>query len=77
MQESVYQYLHQNPKIANFVRYNPMWYRYLSRDPIRVNELEREAKKFYGKTFPQQVEKIGNQVQMANMLIQFAGAMKD
>lgn len=54
-----------------------MWYRYLSRDPDRVSELNKESKKFYGKTFPQQVEKVGNQVHMVNMLIQFAGAMKD
>ncbi|MFB4167614.1 YlbE-like family protein [Virgibacillus sp. JSM 102003] len=77
MQTSTYQYLQQNPKLANFVRYNPVWYRYLSRDPYRVSELHKESKKFYGKTIPQQVEKIGNQVQMVNMLIQFAGAMKD
>lgn len=77
MQTSTYQYLQQNPKLANFVRYNPMWYRYLSRDPDRVSELNKESKKFYGKTFPQQVEKVGNQVHMVNMLIQFAGAMKD
>ncbi|MGP4106869.1 YlbE-like family protein [Virgibacillus sp. L01] len=77
METSTYQYLQQNPKLANFVRYNPVWYRYLSRDPNRVRELNKESKKFYGKTFPQQVEKVGNQVQMVNMLIQFAGAMKD
>ncbi|WP_164669117.1 YlbE-like family protein [Virgibacillus doumboii] len=77
MQASVYQYLQQNPRLANFVRYNPEWYRYLSRNPYSLYEMEKEAKKFYGKTIPQQVEKIGNQVQMVNMLVQFAGAMKD
>ncbi|MBP1950632.1 YlbE-like family protein [Virgibacillus litoralis] len=77
MQTSTHQYLQQNPKLANFVRYNPAWYRYLSRDPSRVKELEKESKKYYGKTLPQQVEKFGNQVKMVNMLIQFAGAMKD
>jgi hypothetical protein len=66
-----------NPAIANFIRYNPIWYRYLSRDSNRINELEKEAKKFYGKTFPQKVEKLNSQMQMVNMLIQFAGAMKD
>lgn len=77
MQASVYHYLQQNPKLANFVRYNPEWYRYLSREPYRLNELQKESKTFYGKTIPQQVEKLGNQVQMINMLVQFAGAMKD
>lgn len=60
-----------------FVRYNPIWYRYLSREPERINEIEKEAKKFYGKTFSQQLDKVNNQVQMVRMLIQFAGEMKD
>lgn len=60
-----------------FVRYNPEWYRYLSRDPDRIDELEKAAKQFYGQTFPQRVEKLNNQVQMVGMLLQFAGAMKD
>ncbi|MBM7598708.1 hypothetical protein JOC34_001065 [Virgibacillus halotolerans] len=72
-----YYYVSNNPEIAKFIRYNPVWYRYLSRDPNRINELEKEAKKFYGKTFPQKVEKLNNQMQMVSMLIQFAGAMKD
>jgi hypothetical protein len=72
-----YQYLQSHPELANFVRYHPMWYRYLSRDPQRVYELVDEAKVFYGKTFPQRLERLNNQVQMVNMLIQFATAMKD
>lgn len=72
-----YQYLQKQPDLANFVRYNPIWYRYLSRDPQRVYELVDEAKSFYGKTFPQRLEKLNNQVQMVNMLIQFAESMKD
>ncbi|GGB44997.1 hypothetical protein F3157_06785 [Virgibacillus dakarensis] len=77
MQQFSYQYLQSHPHLLNFVRYNPIWYRYLTRDPNRIAELEREAKKFYGKTFPQRLEKISNQVQMAGMLIQFAESMKD
>lgn len=72
-----YQYLQKNPDLANFVRYQPMWYRYLSREPQRVYEIADEAKAFYGKTLPQRLEKLNNQVQMVNMLIQFAGSMKD
>ncbi|RKQ37376.1 YlbE-like family protein [Oceanobacillus halophilus] len=77
MDSSVYHYLLERPDLQNFVRYNPIWYRYLSRDPSRISEMEKEAKRFYGKTFPQKIEKIGNNVQMLNMLMQFAGAMKD
>lgn len=77
MDPTSYQYVISRPQLAMFVRYNPVWYRYLSREPNRINEMEKEAEKFYGKTFPQRVEKINNQVQMIQMLIQFAGAMKD
>ncbi|MEC5422808.1 YlbE-like family protein [Virgibacillus sp. C22-A2] len=77
MDEASYRYLAQNPRLAMFVRYNPEWYRYLSREPNRIQELEKEAKKFYGRTFPQRVNKINHHVQMVGMLMQFAGAMKD
>ncbi|RDW18447.1 hypothetical protein CWR48_12825 [Oceanobacillus arenosus] len=72
-----YQYISANPQLANFIRYNPIWYRYLSRDPHRLMEMEKEAKKFYGKTFPQRIEKISSNIQMVGMLMQFADAMKD
>lgn len=77
MESIHYDYLRARPELANFVRYNPVWYRYLSREPQRIYELEEEAKLFYGKTLPQRLEKLNSQVQMVNMLIQFAGAMKD
>ncbi|QGS68600.1 hypothetical protein CV093_09060 [Oceanobacillus sp. 143] len=54
-----------------------MWYRYLSRDPNNILEMEKEAKKFYGKTLPQRLEKISSNMQMVGMLMQFADAMKD
>jgi hypothetical protein len=77
MDPTLYQYLSNRDDLLRFIRYNPIWYRYLSRDPNLLNEMEKEAKKFYGKTFPQRVEKIGNNVQMINMLAQFVGLMKD
>lgn len=77
MEPICYQYLRSNPELLRFVRFNPMWYRYLTRDPSRINEIEKEARKFYGKTIPQRLEKLSNHVQMASMLIQLAGNMKD
>ncbi|HLR40676.1 MAG TPA: YlbE-like family protein [Virgibacillus sp.] len=72
-----YAHLRAHPELAKFVRYNPMWYRYLSRDANRLGELEKEAKIFYGKTFSQRLEKMNSQVQTISMLIQFAETMKD
>ncbi|CDQ40229.1 MULTISPECIES: YlbE-like family protein [Virgibacillus] len=77
MDRMCYEYLQRNPELKQFVRLNPVWYRYLSRDPSLIPEMKKEAKRYYGKTFPQQVEKVNNQVQMIGMLMQFAGAMKD
>ncbi|HLR66037.1 YlbE-like family protein [Virgibacillus alimentarius] len=77
MHEVSYSYLQNHPELLVFVRYNPVWYRYLSRDPNKLEELEKEAKRFYGKTFTKRLEKMNNQVQMITMLMQFAGAMKD
>lgn len=72
-----YNYLAKNPDLAKFVRYNPIWYRYLSRDPERVYEIKHEAKKFYGKTFPQRLEKVNNNVEMLGMLMKLSSEMKD
>ncbi|RLL45216.1 hypothetical protein D8M04_10175 [Oceanobacillus piezotolerans] len=77
MDKQVQEYLAKNPSLANFIRYNPVWYRYLTRDPSSIKEMEKEAKVFYGKTISQRVERINNSVQMLNMVMQFAGVMKD
>ena len=77
MESTCYYYLKSNPELLRFVRLNPIWYRYLARDPSRMNEIEKEAKIFYGKTIPQRLEKMSHHIQMASMLIQLAGNMKD
>ncbi|WP_339282419.1 YlbE-like family protein [Oceanobacillus sp. FSL K6-3682] len=77
MDNEVITYLKQNPDIAEFVRYHPIWYRYLMRDPNRLTELKKEAKKFYGKTFPQKVNNFSNQLQMVRMFAEMAKSMKD
>ncbi|MFC4556994.1 YlbE-like family protein [Virgibacillus kekensis] len=77
MHQTTYRYLTKHPELINFVRHNPEWYRYLSRDPGRIVEIGKEAKKFYGKTIPQQAEKLSGKIQMVSMLLQVAGSMKD
>ncbi|MGM8364245.1 YlbE-like family protein [Virgibacillus sp. W0181] len=72
-----YTYLKENPHLLQFVRYQPIWYRYITRDPTRIYQLEKEAKLFYGKTFSQRLGQMNEQLQMAHMLISFAEAMKD
>ena len=77
MNEEVYLYLKSQPKLINFVRNNPVWYRYLTREPNRINELEQASKAFYGKTFTQRLNHLSSQMQMVHMLIKFTGIIKD
>lgn len=72
-----YEYLRNNDQLLKFVRYNPLWYRYLSRDPSAIKLMEKEAKVFYGKTLSQRLERMSDQIQLVSMLIHFSEAMKD
>lgn len=49
MDNEVITYLKQNPDIAEFVRYHPIWYRYLMRDPNRLTELKKRSKEILWK----------------------------
>lgn len=77
MQPDVYYFLQSRSDLLHFVRMNPQWYRELTRDPSCIQDIEQEAKYFYGKTVPQRIEKLSSQMQMVSMLIQMAGTMKD
>ncbi|MFC0301529.1 YlbE-like family protein [Virgibacillus soli] len=77
MDKNVIIYLKSRPDLLQFVRKNPMWYRYLSRNPENIYKMEREAKVFYGKTFSQRLDTLQDQIQLTSMLMQLAEAMKD
>lgn len=74
---SVFHQLQSDPKLIQFVRQHPIWYRYLMRDPTKVELLKKEAQRHYGKTLSQRIEKVGHQMKMIDMLIQLTGAMRD
>ncbi|WLV25663.1 YlbE-like family protein [Aciduricibacillus chroicocephali] len=69
--------LREQPELIRYVRMHPDWYRQLSRDPESFSKLEKEAKVFYGKTFPQRVERIGNQLQMLRLLAGMAKSLDE
>ncbi|HLT56845.1 MAG TPA: YlbE-like family protein [Bacillota bacterium] len=77
MDAATYQYLLSKPELLHFIRQEPVWYRYLSRDPDSLALMEKEAKIFFGKTVSQRLGKMNRQVQMVHMLLQLANAMKD
>lgn len=70
MRLEVYQYISSQPDLKRYLRMHPIWYRRLSRNPFQIQMLEEEANHFYGRTFPQRMEKLQNGIQLASMLIQ-------
>ncbi|OIJ17720.1 hypothetical protein BKP45_19310 [Anaerobacillus alkalidiazotrophicus] len=72
MRQEVRLYLNQRPELKQYVRIHPVWYRYLSRDPQALLQLESEVKQFYGRTFPQKLERFHSNLNMAMMLLEMA-----
>ncbi|MDG5788318.1 YlbE-like family protein [Evansella sp. AB-P1] len=70
MRTEVYNYVRSQPDLHRFLRYNPMWYRKLSRNPFSLKEMEKEAKIFHGKTFPQRMDRLQNSMNMAVMMLE-------
>lgn len=68
MHPGFYNFLRQDHDLLNFIRHNPIWYRYLSREEIDLNELRQAAKKWQGKTFMQRSEKFIDQAKMIHLL---------
>ncbi|MGP4040416.1 YlbE-like family protein [Gracilibacillus sp. D59] len=77
MEPETYRFIQQREDLWQFIRLNPEWYRYLTRNPNRIGELELQAKQFYGKTLPQRMEKAQQNMQMIRLLMQMAGSWND
>ncbi|WP_102347054.1 YlbE-like family protein [Bacillus sp. Marseille-P3661] len=69
MRREIQLYLRSKPELLNFVREKPIWYRLLSRNPEKMYDIEQAAKIFYGRTLPQRLERLQNQIQLARMLM--------
>ncbi|UCZ51853.1 YlbE-like family protein [Bacillus shivajii] len=69
MRGEVYQYIRSEPDLHKFLRAHPNWYRRLARNPYSLQEMEKQAKIFFGKTFPQRMEKLENNMHLAMMMI--------
>ncbi|MCM3759321.1 YlbE-like family protein [Alkalihalobacillus oceani] len=70
MRRDVLQVLQASPELRQYVRQHPVWYRRLARDPGQLQAMEKEANYFYGRTLPQRVEKMQNQLGLAMMMIE-------
>lgn len=69
MRKELQRFLSVRPDLQHFIRLNPHWYRRLGRRPYDVKEMEEEAKRFYGKTLPQRVERLNQQLKMAKFML--------
>ncbi|MBM0065283.1 YlbE-like family protein [Alkalicoccobacillus gibsonii] len=70
MRPEIIRMFNENQEFRLFVRQHPQWYRTLSRDPSAVQALEKEANRFYGRTFPQRVEKMQSNLGLAMMMME-------
>ncbi|OEH93924.1 YlbE-like family protein [Bacillus solimangrovi] len=77
MRLEVQEILNNRPDLKAFVRENPKWYRSLSRDFQSIMEIEDESKYYYGRTLPQQMNRMRQQLQMVSMMVAMMQAMKD
>lgn len=75
MRREIQSYLQSRPDLLVFIRENPRWYRRLSRSPEKVFEIEQEAKVFYGRTFPQKIDRLNEHIQLANLLMGMMNVM--
>lgn len=75
VRKEVQMYLNQRQDLKHYIRINPIWYRRLSRNPQSINQMDQEAKIYYGKTFPQKVERFQSNLNMAMMLLEMMKGM--
>lgn len=77
MDQVVYTHIRRDGEMLHFLRQHPIWYRTLARDPSSFEQFQQEVRIYYGKTVPQRIEKIKNQIEMVDLVIALSKAMKD
>jgi hypothetical protein len=77
MRKDVLDFLQGNEDYIKFIRNQPRWYRTLSRNPGQLEEFRLASLQFFGKTIPQRVDKLQNQVQMASFMVEMFQALKE
>lgn len=69
MRFDVYQQIQRDKDYLNYLRFKPIWYKWLTRDPNRISEFQTECKTFFRKTIPDRVNAFSNGVQLAQMML--------
>ncbi|GAC91265.1 hypothetical protein KN10_1701 [Anoxybacillus flavithermus NBRC 109594] len=77
MRKDVYEYIVAKPKLHQFLREQPIWYRRLARRPMDIKEMEKQMRHYYKQTLPHKVEQVVQTIEMANMMMAMMKLMKD
>lgn len=77
MRKNVYEYLQSKPKLIQFLREQPIWYRKLTRNPNDLEQFELASMNYFKQTIPHKVQKFTNSVEIANMMLHMYQAMKN
>ncbi|SDM62459.1 YlbE-like protein [Fictibacillus solisalsi] len=75
MRREIIDYLHSRPDLKFFMREQPKWYRDLSRNPMLLEVMVKEADVFFGRTFGQRIDKFHNQVKTVGLMMDFLSMM--
>ncbi|CAM3184866.1 YlbE-like family protein [Sporolactobacillus spathodeae] len=75
MRRDIQLYLDEHMDQKLFVRLHPEWYRRLSREPGQLNNLKSAADVFYGRTFPQRIDRLNEQAGLLSLLMSMMQAM--
>lgn len=58
----------ENVKLRMYVRDNSYYYKVLSRNPLKIKEIEEEMKNKYGMRFADKVNKFNSVIELLNIL---------
>lgn len=57
-------YIKGNPLVYQYLRVNSYWYKELNRNPLILEKVIQEAKKYYKMTVPDKIEKFTHDMEM-------------
>ncbi|MBW7650161.1 YlbE-like family protein [Anoxybacillus sp. ST4] len=77
MRKDVYEYIVVKPKLHQFLREHPSWYRRLARRPMDIKEMEKEARQYYKQTMSHKVQNVVQTIEMAKMMMAMMKLMND
>lgn len=69
LRQNIYSFIEENEDLKKYIRIQPIWYKRLMRNPHHIEQMETEAKFFFGKSIPHRISKFSDSVQVASMML--------